>query len=49
MVLVNPFGGTGRGKKLWEHKVKPMFDVSYVDATVAITEYAGMYRPLQMD
>jgi hypothetical protein len=41
LVLINPFGGTKRGPKVWKGQLKQMFDVAPLDVEVRDTERAG--------
>jgi sphingosine kinase len=40
LVFVNPFGGTGLGRKVWK-QVRPMFLVANIDLHLVETKYAG--------
>ena len=41
LVFINPFGGKGRGKQLWETKVSDVFKTAGVGCKVIVTERAG--------
>ena len=41
LVFVNPFGGSGRGRHIWEVVVRPMLQQSATPFNLVITERAG--------
>ena len=40
-VIVNPFGGSGKGLKIWETKAKPVFFLAGLTLTTVLTKRAG--------
>ncbi|EJD53008.1 hypothetical protein AURDEDRAFT_96953 [Auricularia subglabra TFB-10046 SS5] len=40
-VLINPVGGPGRGRSVWEKRVKPIFDAAHACVDATVTESAG--------
>lgn len=40
LVFVNPFGGKGRAKRIWEEKISNIFKISNIKSKVIITERA---------
>lgn len=41
LVFINPFGGKGRGKQLWEDKISEVFKISGIICKVIVTERAN--------
>jgi len=41
LVFINPFGGKGRGKQLWEEQVAPLCKLAGVSTRLVVTERAG--------
>ena len=40
-VIVNPYGGSGKGLKIWETKAKPLFLLAGLNLEIKLTERAG--------
>lgn len=41
LVFINPFGGKGRGKRIYERKVEPLFALAAITTDVIVTERAN--------
>ncbi|XP_036905213.1 ceramide kinase [Sturnira hondurensis] len=41
LVFINPFGGKGRGKRIYEKKVAPLFELAAITTEVIVTERAN--------
>jgi len=41
LVFINPFGGKGRGKQLWEDQISEVFRIAGVNCKVIVTERAN--------
>ncbi|MBZ3889282.1 Ceramide kinase [Sciurus carolinensis] len=44
LVFINPFGGKGRGKRIYERKVAPLFLLASVTTEVIVTERANQAK-----
>ena len=40
-VIVNPYGGAGKGIKIWEKKAKPLLMLADIELDITLTERAG--------
>lgn len=40
-VLINPIGGPGKGRTIWEKRVKPVLDAAHAKLDATFTEYQG--------
>ena len=38
LVFINPFGGHGKAKQIWENKVASVFEIAGITSTVIVTE-----------
>ncbi|KZT52478.1 hypothetical protein CALCODRAFT_487120 [Calocera cornea HHB12733] len=40
-IIVNPFGGQGKGKHIWEHRARPVFEAAKCSIDVTLTTHGG--------
>ncbi|KZV90236.1 hypothetical protein EXIGLDRAFT_750735 [Exidia glandulosa HHB12029] len=40
-IIINPVGGPGRGRQIWEKRAKPVFDAAHAELDVTFTERQG--------
>ncbi|XP_074182694.1 ceramide kinase isoform X2 [Rhinolophus sinicus] len=41
LVFINPFGGKGQGKRIYERKVAPLFTLASITTDIIVTEHAN--------
>eukprot|EP00070_Physeter_catodon_P039634 XP_028346528.1 ceramide kinase isoform X3 [Physeter catodon] len=41
LVFINPFGGKGQGKRIYERKVAPLFTLASITTEIIVTEHAN--------
>ena len=41
LVIVNPYGGAGKGIKIWERQAKPLLRLADIELDITLTERAG--------
>ncbi|XP_003783153.1 ceramide kinase [Otolemur garnettii] len=41
LVFINPFGGKGKGKRIYEQKVAPLFTLASITTEIIVTEHAN--------
>ncbi|KAH0520643.1 Ceramide kinase [Microtus ochrogaster] len=44
LVFINPFGGKGQGKRIYEKKVAPLFTLASITTEIIITEHANQAK-----
>ncbi|XP_014438059.1 ceramide kinase [Tupaia chinensis] len=44
LVFINPFGGKGHGKQIYERKVAPLFTLASISTEVIVTEHANQAK-----
>ncbi|ERE86458.1 ceramide kinase-like protein [Cricetulus griseus] len=44
LVFINPFGGKGQGKRIYEKKVAPLFSLASITTEIIITEHANQAK-----
>ncbi|XP_058529249.1 ceramide kinase [Ochotona princeps] len=49
LVFINPFGGKGRGKRIYERKVAPLFTLASISTDVIVTERASQAQETLYD
>ncbi|EPY52397.1 sphingoid long chain base kinase [Schizosaccharomyces cryophilus OY26] len=46
LVLINPFGGQGKAKQIWQQSASPVFQTAHLDCQVIFTEYRNHARSI---
>ncbi|KAK2121831.1 hypothetical protein P7K49_003217, partial [Saguinus oedipus] len=44
LVFINPFGGKGQGKRIYERKVAPLFTLASITTDIIVTEHANQAK-----
>ncbi|XP_012511042.1 PREDICTED: ceramide kinase isoform X1 [Propithecus coquereli] len=44
LVFINPFGGKGKGKRIYEQKVAPLFTLASITTDIIVTEHANQAK-----
>ncbi|XP_063099837.1 ceramide kinase [Cavia porcellus] len=44
LVFINPFGGKGQGKQIYERKVAPLFSLASITTDIIVTEHANQAK-----
>ncbi|XP_023558322.1 ceramide kinase [Octodon degus] len=44
LVFINPFGGKGQGKRIYERKVAPLFSLASISTDIIVTEHANQAK-----
>lgn len=48
MIFVNPFGGKKRALQIYDHRVKPIFQLAGIDPNVVISQRSNQIRDFIM-